>query len=120
MNTIINTDVFYPPGACTSSSNYAFNTGAVGAGGIGYANPSSVTGYFDTTANPTGAITIESKDVIIDGRSMRDFMESMEKRMAILVPDPRKLEHFQSLQKAYAHYKTLEALCELPTDDQHA
>jgi len=107
MNTIINTDLFYPPGACTSSSNYAFNTGAVGAGGIGY-------------ANPTGAITIESKDVIIDGRSMRDFMESMEKRMAILVPDPRKLEHFQSLQKAYAHYKTLEALCELPTDDQHA
>jgi hypothetical protein len=41
-------------------------------------------------------------------------MTKMEQRMAILVPDPAKLEHFEALQKAYAHYKTLEALCEIP------
>jgi hypothetical protein len=132
MNTIINTDVFYPPGACTSSSNYAANTGAVGAGGhvtintLGTGGSSGsgglgYDGYFDTNSfNKDYGVIRADRDVIIDGRSMRDFMESMEKRMAILVPDPKKLEHFQSLQKAYAHYKTLEALCELPTDDQHA
>lgn len=137
MNTIVDTDVFYPPGANNSSSNYVTVTtaggggsgglaGAIGAGGTGG------TGYYNTNAFPdTSYFNMNSsqkehgviradRDVIIDGRSMRDFMESMEKRMAILVPDPRKLEHFQSLQKAYAHYKTLEALCEIPTEDRHA
>ena len=125
MNTIVDTDVFYPPGASTSSSNYAtINTGAVGAGGTdvtGYYNTFSGTSYFDMNSSQKehGVIRAD-RDVVIDGRSMRDFMESMEKRMAILVPDPKKLEHFQSLQKAYAHYKTLEALCEIPTEDRHA
>jgi len=116
MSTIFTTDLFYPPGACTSSSNYATsNTGAVGSSGYGTMD----TSYFDMHNKDAHTIRA-SKDVIIDGRSMRDFMESMEQRLAILVPDPKKLEHFQSLQKAYAHYKTLEALCELPTGDQHA
>jgi hypothetical protein len=128
----ITTAVFYPPGACTSSSNYTTSTEAVGAGGhvtintlgtggssgsggLGYAN------YFDTNSfNKDYGVIRADRDVIIDGRSMRDFMESMEQRLAILVPDPKKLAHFQSLQKAYAHYKTLEALCEIPTEDQHA
>lgn len=128
----ITTNLFYPPGACTSSSNYATGSGAVGAGGhvtintlgtggssgsggLGYAN------YFDTNSfsKDYGVIRAE-RDVIIDGRSMRDFMESMEQRLAILVPDPKKLAHFQSLQKAYAHYKTLEALCEIPTEPKDA
>jgi hypothetical protein len=87
--------------------------------GTGYASSFSGTSYFDMHNKDAHTIRA-SKDVIIDGRSMRDFMESMEQRLAILVPDPKKLEHFQSLQKAYAHYKTLESLCELPTEDQHA
>jgi hypothetical protein len=44
-------------------------------------------------------------------------METISKRLAILVPDPDKLEHFEALKKAYNHYKTLEALCELPTKE---
>jgi hypothetical protein len=122
---ILNTDIFYPPGASTSSSNYVtINTGAVGAGGSGgtaYSYGLHGTGYFDMNSSQKehGVIRAD-RDVIIDGRSMRDFMESMEKRMAILVPDPKKLAHFQSLQKAYAHYKTLEALCELPTEPKDA
>jgi hypothetical protein len=58
MNTIINTDVFYPPGACTSSSNYATGTGAVGAGGhvtintLGTGGSSGVEYLASTLFNP--------------------------------------------------------------------
>jgi hypothetical protein len=53
-------------------------------------------------------------DIKWKGRSLGDMLASIEKRLAILTPDPAKLEHFEALQKAYQHYKTLEALCEIP------
>jgi hypothetical protein len=51
-------------------------------------------------------------DIKWKGRSLENFLESIEKRLAILTPDPNKLEKFESLQKAYNHYKLLESLCE--------
>lgn len=57
-------------------------------------------------------------DVKIKGVSINKTLEDIQKRLAILVPDPAKLEHFESLKKAYEHYKTLEALCELPTKEE--
>ena len=56
-------------------------------------------------------------DIKWKGRSLGDMLETIEKRLGILVPDPEKLEHFEALQKAYEHYKTLEALCTMPTKD---
>jgi hypothetical protein len=50
-------------------------------------------------------------DIKIDGQSLKDFMKKMEQRLAILVPDPKKLEKFEALKKAYEHYKTMESLC---------
>jgi hypothetical protein len=38
----------------------------------------------------------------------------MEERLAILVPDPKKLEQFAALKKAYEHYKLMEQLCQEP------
>ena len=58
----------------------------------------------------------EEGDIKIGSRSLKTFMDTMEKRMAILQPDPAKLEKFEALQKAYEHYKHLERLCEL--DDE--
>ena len=58
----------------------------------------------------------EEGDIKIGNRSLKTFMDTMEKRMAILQPDPAKLEKFEALQKAYEHYKHLERLCEL--DDE--
>jgi hypothetical protein len=55
-------------------------------------------------------------DVKIKGISIAKALEDIQKRLAILVPDPAKLEHFAALKKAYDHYKLLEALCELPTE----
>ena len=54
--------------------------------------------------------------VKVNGQDLGEFMETISKRLAILVPDPEKLEHFEALKKAYNHYKTLEALCELPKE----
>jgi hypothetical protein len=80
---------------------------------------------YSTTASPwssahTGKLECDGDDadVVINGKSLKDFMTKMEQRMAILVPDPAKLEHFEALQKAYAHYKTLEALCEIPKPEE--
>jgi hypothetical protein len=61
----------------------------------------------------------EGADVLINGRSLKEFMEKMESRLAILVPDPAKLAHFEALKRAYDHYKTLEALCEIPKPEDN-
>ena len=70
---------------------------------------------------PSGVLQVdgEEADIKINGKSLRVFMEKMEDRMAILVPDPEKLEHFEALKRAYNHYKTLEALCELPKPEEN-
>jgi hypothetical protein len=56
--------------------------------------------------------------VKINGQDLGKFMETIAKRLSILVPDPEKLEHFEALKKAYNHYKTLEALCEIPKEEE--
>jgi Ethanolamine utilization protein EutJ (predicted chaperonin) len=63
-----------------------------------------------------GAAEFEG-DVKIKGVSISDTLAAIEKRLAILVPDPKKLEHFEALKKAYDHYKLLEKLCDLPTEE---
>jgi len=60
----------------------------------------------------------EDADIKIGDRSLKTFMDTMEKRMAILQPDPKKLEKFEALRKAYEHYKHLERLCEINDEDE--
>jgi hypothetical protein len=78
--------------------------------GINYSNntwQSTATVNIDNT----GLNMAEGSDIKIGERSLKDFMTKMEERMAILVPDPKKLEKFEALKKAYEHYKTMESLC---------
>jgi hypothetical protein len=96
---------------------------SVGGAGIGYsANTQWATGtngytFTNTTApntvniSNTGIDMAAGADIKIDGKSLKEFMTKMEQRLAILVPDPAKLEKFQALKKAYEHYKTMESLC---------
>lgn len=45
------------------------------------------------------------------GRNLGTLLESIEDRLAILTdPDPKKLEQFAALKKAYDNYKLLEKL----------
>lgn len=48
----------------------------------------------------------------INGTDLNQLLESIQSRLNILIPDPEKLEQYESLKKAYAQYKMLEALCE--------
>jgi hypothetical protein len=116
-----------------ASGNAATYLGASGSNGTysittnGNGNSMWTTSPYQTNSNVFGTISnggtpsikvsgdaeFEGK-VMINGQDLAQFMETMSKRLSILVPDPKKLEHFKALQKAYDHYKTLEALCQLP------
>jgi hypothetical protein len=58
-------------------------------------------------------------DITVGGKSLKEFMNKMEERLAILVPNPKKLEQFEALKKAYEHYKLMESLCqESPKEEE--
>ena len=76
---------------------------------------------FSNVSNVTNSNSLEVQgdanfngDLKWKGRSLGAFLEDIESRLAILVPDPAKLEQFEALKKAYDHYKLMEKLCQLP------
>ena len=92
------------------TTSYTTGVGAVGSSGSYYIN--SGASWNQATVNiDNNGIDVKEGDIKIKGRSLGEFMSKMEQRMAILVPDPEKLEKFEALKKAYEHYKTMEALC---------
>ena len=96
------------------NGSYTYGTGATGS-------TWNSTSYGTISSAPNGlSVTGDSEfdgDVKVKGVSISKALTDIQKRLAILVPDPAKLEHFEALRKAYDHYKTLEALCEIPTKD---
>jgi len=74
--------------------------------------------WSNATTSPTVNISSDGidmaagTDIKVDGKSLKEFMTKMEERLAILVPDPKKLEQFEALKKAYEHYKLMEKLCQ--------
>jgi hypothetical protein len=74
--------------------------------------------WANTTTTPSVNITsngidmASGTDIKVDGKSLKEFMTKMEERLAILIPDPSKLEKFEALKKAYEHYKLMEKLCQ--------
>jgi hypothetical protein len=95
--------------------------GANGSSGNYYGNTNyTFSNITSSSANNGLHVTSNAEfdgDVKIKGVSIVDAIDKINKRLAILVPDPAKLEHFEALKRAYENYKTLEALCELPTKD---
>lgn len=107
---------------------YNVGTGSGGSGGTGayYTTNSTYNQPWQNltmTNNGQSSLTVKGDaefegKVKINGQDIGEFMETISKRLAILIPDPAKLEHFESLKKAYNHYKTLEALCEIPKKEE--
>ena len=106
------------------SSSNTFTYGGATVGGITTINSVSnnsqwTTGYtLNNTITPntvnisaTGIDMAAGTDITVGGQSLKEFMKKMEQRLSILVPDPKKLEKFEALKKAYEHYKTMESLC---------
>jgi len=124
-------------GTITLPSSNTFSYGGATVGGITTinninANSQWTTGTSGYTISPTygvspSTVNISSTgidmaagtDITVDGQSLKEFMKKMEQRLAILVPDPVKLEKFEALKKAYEHYKTMESLCfDEPEEDK--
>ena len=114
-----------------NSPTYTYSTGATGATGSSlYGNVTINTAPYNGTwsssplmSSGSAGLHVTSNaqfdgDVKIKGISILETLEKIEKRLSILRPDPEKLAHFEALKKAYEHYKTLEALCELPTKEE--
>ena len=102
-NTITLPSSSYAIGAAGTSGQFYTSTGT---GGYNWNNPPTVNitgGGIDMAAGT---------DITVGGKSLKEFMTKMEERLAILVPDPAKLEQFQALKKAYEHYKLMESLCQ--------
>lgn len=135
-NTITTGDVLdYSTMASTiqgsTSAGITYTTGgtigtSAGANGsyVITGNGNNSSNYWSSPTPPSQAgLTVKGTaefegDVKIKGVSISDTIAAIEKRLAILVPDPKKLEHFEALKKAYDHYKLLEALCDLPTEQK--
>ena len=112
-----------------TSSTYTVNVGAAGVAGSNSITgsvtvPASGSGntWINTTSitgngNLTGSGLHVTSDAEFEGnikwkgKDLGKMLETIEKRLSILVPDPKKLEKYEALQKAYNHYKLLEALC---------
>jgi hypothetical protein len=101
-----------------NTSNTGYNGSWITSAGTSanavWTNPQQYTISGSSSNANTVQIQGEDADLLINGKSLKKFMETMENRLAILQPDLEKLEHFAALKKAYEHYKALEALCELP------
>ena len=93
-----------PSSSYTTGSSGQFYT--TGTNGHNWNNPPTV------NITGTGIDMAAGTDISIDGKSLKTFMNKMEERLAILIPDPSKLEKFEALKKAYEHYKLMESLCQ--------
>ena len=106
MNTITLPSYSYTSGATVGSiTNSQWTTGTGGYTFSNAAAPASV------NIGTDGIDMAAGTDIKIDGKSLKEFMNKMEQRLSILVPDPAKLEKFEALKRAYEHYKTMESLC---------
>lgn len=99
---------------CNTNWNQSYSIGT----GINYGTSTWQAGA-NVNITSNGIDMTNGSDLKIGNRSLKEFMEKMEQRMAILVPDPAKLEKFEALKKAYEHYKTMESLCfDEPEEEQ--
>ena len=103
----------------TANSTYSTtNTG--GTGNYFYNGPSggnwNTSPYIVTTTSGSTNLSVSGDatfegDITWKGRSLGKLLEKIEDRLAILAdPDPKKLEKFAALKKAYDNYKLLEKL----------
>jgi len=103
-------------GAIGSSGSFLTSNGLNGTSWSNTWSIGSSTSSNPSSLNVKGDAEFDG-DVKIKGVSIAKTLEAINERLAILHPDPAKLEHFAALKKAYEHYKTLEALCEIPKEE---
>lgn len=97
------------------------NGGAVTSSSTCYTtNWGTISGSSGTNINidSDGIYMPDNTDIKIGNKSLKDTLEKMEERLAILTPDPEKLKRFEALKKAYEHYKLMEKLCQIEDEEK--
>jgi len=107
------------PGAVTGAGA-GTHTISITNGGSGYPSSSVLTtaGTAATTWSNSAKTTAQGQlhlegdnaDIVMNGVSLKDLLNGITDRLAILQPKPELLEKYDNLRQAYEHYKTLEAL----------
>jgi len=121
-STMYSSNTITLPSTTISGSGSAGYT--IGSAGSTIYTTGTGTYNWNTTTSPSVNISSDGidmaagTDIKVDGKSLKEFMSKMEERLAILVPDPKKLEQFAALKKAYEHYKLMEQLCQEPPKEE--
>jgi hypothetical protein len=76
---------------------------SAGAGSYNWATH-AVAPYYTTQPK----VNITDKDIVLDGLSLRDFMQSVNERMAIVQPNPALEKEFDELRACADRYRELE------------
>jgi len=113
----LNSGSMYSSGPITLPITTISNSGSTlyttGTGSYGWTNTTAST----VNISNKGIDMAAGADITVAGKSLKQFMDKMEERLAILVPDPAKLEKFEALKRAYEHYKLMEKLCQEETKE---
>ena len=95
--------------------NYTFDTTLSPSIDIGYNNTSPA--GLDLSMTGSGIEDYDWKLEPTDLDHVKERLKTIEDRLAILVPDPEKLEKWEALKEAYNHYKSLEGLIGNPKEE---
>ena len=99
------------PLSATSSSNI-YTIGHNGSGATWTsANPYVTVGASSNSALKVSGDADIQGNLKVKGVDITDILAKIQDRLAILVPDPARLDKFEALRQAYEDYKVLEALC---------
>jgi hypothetical protein len=100
-------------------SNYVFNTATMTHGTGSYIYPTTWSDNSPSISGKTLLINGNSEfngDVKIKGRSLIDFMNSLEQRLNILQPNPAMEAEWDQLRELGDRYRELEQQCKEKSD----
>lgn len=109
---IYNIDLDY----ATNSQDFNYDFGNITTAGFNGTSWSSGTYSITTSSNPvimnnSGRIecTGENADLVLNGKSVKDTLQAIEERLAILHPNPELENEWEELKELGQRYRTLEA-----------
>jgi len=109
-NTI--SSITLDPSTLGMSYSIPSTTWTTTSGTSNYTISSAGSNYYNSAVTTNGIQLDSTADIKIGDKSLMETLNKIEDRLAILTADPKKLEKFAALKKAYEHYKLMEKLCQ--------